>query len=1551
MQPQSTKVITLMNKEINTPKPNCLLIGEDHFIVECAEILLVNNYNIVGIIASVKNTELWALKNNISLYKSIDEINMPDIEIDYLFSIVNSKIIPEKFLKKIKKLSINYHHAPLPKYAGINAPSWAIINNEKQHGISWHIMSNEVDSGDILKQSTFDLDEKETALSLNLKCYQHALNAFKELISDLRLPGLSPISQSLDRRTYYGRNNKPKGNGWINWRYSGEEIEKYYRAFHFGIHDNSLSTLKFNIKNNSYIINELRLSDLNSRVTPGTVVNLTDEYLEISTSTKNIIITQIITLDGKDCILRNLYKTHNLQKGSRIKSPSKHKLHLFEALSSEISKHEKYWVNEIERFKPSDFPFLSQKALDFSLTHKINYKTVANVALPNELIAALKDNLSTDDELSSFFIAALFIYLYKLGNTDKVGVGLVVPFHSNKNHLFSSNIPLSTQITDDMSVENIYATVCRQILSVRNKKTFLNDIFYRYQSANNSEKFPRISIAFDDSSSKMYTNRNTFIIFKISLSKKKISLLINQNLHINNKNFLWFLKNSLIHYTVCLKGMLKNDLLIVKNLEVLPEQEKHLVLHKWNCTKKKIPEKKGVWDLLKKSFHKNADKLAIHYQETEITYQILESKVNDFASYLYHNTHIKEQIPVIIYMPRSTEWVIYLLALIKIHAIYIPVPTHTPIERLRAIIKDTNARHIITNDKYAKNIIDNQISQVKVISSLESNNKRFKPKKDCNHIAYIIYTSGSTGIPKGVMIQHHSLINLVIEQIKTFKINASSKTLQFSSIGFDASISEIFTSLIAGSSLYIPSEEKILIEKELANAIEKYQITHATLPPSILQTISPVRLKTLKTIIMAGEPCSVELVNVWVKKVTLINAYGPTETTVCATMINLSRKKQISIGKPISNTHTYILDHNYQPLPIGVIGELYLGGKNLALGYLNQPELTKKHFITNPFTQEKIYRSRDLARWLPDGTLEYIGRIDNQIKIRGFRIELEAIETQLLQNKNVEQAVVAHKKHKHLGDILVAYVVINKQIELNYLRNYLEKYLPHYMIPNFFVCLDALPLTNNGKIDRSVLPEPKIAGTNKRHAKTELENKIEKIWLKIFRLDHIESNNNFFNLGGNSLLLSKLLLALRDELNFEVHFSVFLKNPTISGIAQIISKKFHNILEYDTQILRDIKLEPSIFPQNITEKNTLTKNIFLTGCTGFLGCHILEKLIQDNKISKIYCLVRADSNEAAIRKIHAAIFRCKLNFIIDQKIIPIIGDLSLPYLGLNDEIYQFLTKEIDVIYHNGAHVNHLYDYNLLRSTNVCSTIEILKLAGTQKNKEVNYISTLSAVGNFTKKDGYILEEFISLDYELPPNDGYSQTKWVSEKLLSEASNRNFRINIYRPGWIFGNSNTGYFPVNENHLLLLIKSCIQMQLAPNWKTELNILPVNFVSEFIVKTREHNNSVNTVYNFANKNNLSWTDLIGYINKFGHKVKTISPEKWTKKIQNIDEKNALFNLLPLYIGYKSDWDKNLNKLSLSHCSNTLNAINELNINYQRIDQEILNQCFSTLNENLTN
>jgi len=253
---------------------------------------------------------------------------------------------------------------------------------------------------------------------------------------------------------------------------------------------------------------------------------------------------------------------------------------------------------------------------------------------------------------------------------------------------------------------------------------------------------------------------------------------------------------------------------------------------------------------------------------------------------------------------------------------------------------------------------------------------------------------------------------------------------------------------------------------------------------------------------------------------------------------------------------------------------------------------------------------------------------------------------------------------------------------------------------------------------------------------------------------------------------------------------------------------------------------------------------------------------------------------------------------------------------------------------------------MLRSTNVRATVEILKLASLFKNKRIHYISTLSAVCEFTKTDGHILEEFISPDFTIPPNDGYSQTKWASEKLLTEASNRNFSINIYRPGWIFGNTITGYFPVIGNHLLLLIKGCLQMNMAPDWDISLNILPVDFISEIITKISTSDSVENNVYNFSSKKQISWLEIIKDLNIYGYKVNVVPSKTWVDALKHIDGNNALFNLLPLHLDYEQTWGKSLNKFANTNDLNTQHAMNKFKMSYPPIDNNILFQCFTSLN-----
>lgn len=705
--------------------------------------------------------------------------------------------------------------------------------------------------------------------------------------------------------------------------------------------------------------------------------------------------------------------------------------------------------------------------------------------------------------------------------------------------------------------------------------------------------------------------------------------------------------------------------------------------------------------------------------------------------------------------------------------------------------------------------------------------------------------------------------------------------------------------------------KKILTGNFLASFINEEKITISTFPPSILQTLSDFKLSTLRVVVTAGELCSQKLAIRWSEKSYFINAYGPTELTVCSSLGHVGQdfNHHPNIGKPIANTKAYVLDKHLHLLPMGVVGELYISGVGLSGGYLNQPALTKQKFISNSFDRNhKLYKTGDLARWLPNGNLDYIGRIDNQVKIRGFRIELEAVEEKILCYQGIKQCVVSVQKDKKNNNLLVAYIVSEKSnFVAESLVNFLKEQLPEYMVPSFFIKVLHFSLTQSGKIDRHSLPpvnlEQRFLETEYVPPKTLLEKKLLKIWSDLLDIKHIGIHDDFFHLGGHSLLITKLILSLTKQFNYNLSLRDFVLSPTIYAIARLLTRHRHDRDIYAQNFVKDSLLEPNIqfLPGDIKTKNV--KAILLTGATGFLGVHLLYNLHYATD-AKVYCLVRSQTEKSGLDRIQSALTKYKLENISLDRIVILKGDLSEPLLGLSPQQFDLLAEEIDSIYHNGAYVHHLYSYERLKAINVLSTIELLKLATHKKNKQFHYVSTLSAVSENKDHKSEVTEDFIFSPE--PPKallDGYNQTKWVSERLLTQASERGIAVKIYRPGSILGNFVTGVTLVKDNHLLLLLKGCIQMGYAPAWDGYLNILPVDFVSQIIVKISLDKNVKDRVFNIANNENITWINLINFLNTHIYSVKMVSPKVWQKKhLSNIDGSNALFGLLPFYMGIEN-------------------------------------------------
>ncbi len=571
------------------------------------------------------------------------------------------------------------------------------------------------------------------------------------------------------------------------------------------------------------------------------------------------------------------------------------------------------------------------------------------------------------------------------------------------------------------------------------------------------------------------------------------------------------------------------------------------------------------------------DAIAVVFEHQQLTYRELNNRANQLAHHL-QQLGVVPDVLVGMCVERSSktlpkaslEMIIGLLGILKAGGAYLPLDPSLPQSRLNFMLEDAKVSVLLTQKKFIKHFqsfpnpiicIDEdwdgiiQYSQENPTNCVKSDN-----------LAYVIYTSGSTGKPKGVLIQHRGLSNLAEAQIEVFNLQPSNRILQFASLSFDASIFEIVMALRTGATLYLANKESLLPGQRLLQLLREKAITHVTLPPAVLAVLPTESLPALQSIICAGEFCSQDIVKRWWNSNRrFFNAYGPTEATVWSTVAEISAlDEKPSIGRAIANTQIYILDKHLQPVPIGITGELYIGGDGLARGYLNRPELTAEKFIPNPFSEKKgtrLYKSGDLACYRSDGNIEFLGRIDSQVKIRGFRIELPEIETILKQHQSVQETVVIAKENVSGDKYLVAYIVPkSKQAPTNVeLREFLKEKLPEYMVPKAFVVLDSLPLTPNGKVDRSaigaldstnhLIDKPYIA------PRTPTELTLTKIWGEVLNIERVGIHDNFFDLGGDSLLTVRLLEQIHKQFERDLPLSALFLNPTIESLANSLGSE------------------------------------------------------------------------------------------------------------------------------------------------------------------------------------------------------------------------------------------------------------------------------------------------------------------------------------------------------------------------------------------------------------
>jgi len=633
------------------------------------------------------------------------------------------------------------------------------------------------------------------------------------------------------------------------------------------------------------------------------------------------------------------------------------------------------------------------------------------------------------------------------------------------------------------------------------------------------------------------------------------------------------------HFQTLLEGIVANSKQAISELPLLTPGERQQLLVEWNNTAKDYPQEKCIHQLFEEQVERTPDAVAVVFEEKQLTYRELNAKANQLAHYL-QSLGVEPEVLVGICVERSVEMIIGLLGILKAGGAYVPLDPNYPSERLAFMLEDSSVPVLLTQERLVEKLpqhsacvvcLDSDWEKI-AVHSKENPSIPVKPE----NLAYVIYTSGSTGKPKGVLIQHESLVNYTTVASAEYRIQKCDRILQFSSISFDVSAEEIYTSLTSGATLVLRTASMLDSIEGFLQKCKNWEITVMALPTAYWHELTAFLSQetlalppSLRLIIIGGEKALPDRLKTWLEcvgeRVRLVNNYGPTEATVGATIYDLSvadtTLKELPIGRPLGNVCTYILDQNGQPVPIGVPGELHIGGAGLARGYLNRPELTDVRFIRNPFSDsptQRLYKTGDQVRYLPDGNIEYLGRIDDQVKVRGFRIELGEIEAALSQHPNLLQVAVTLREDIPSQKSLVAYTVPLQAPAptVGDLRHFLKERLPDYMVPSAFVILESLPLTPNGKVDRKLLPAPDLKSLIEKAEfvapQTPTEELVASIWAEVLGVEQLSINDNFFELGGHSLLATQLLSKLSSHFGLNLPLSKLFETPTVAGFSSYI---------------------------------------------------------------------------------------------------------------------------------------------------------------------------------------------------------------------------------------------------------------------------------------------------------------------------------------------------------------------------------------------------------------
>jgi len=1246
--------------------------------------------------------------------------------------------------------------------------------------------------------------------------------------------------------------------------------------------------------------------------------------------------------------------------------------------SNDFKEKEKYWVDKMDAFPIMEFPLdhIRKKQWNYegnTIHTELDPKTVSGIKL-------LEKKYNTTPYSIMATVCNLLLYKYTGQNDIVVGTvlsGRLRPEVQEMVGMFVNTLPLRTFIDSSSTYESLLMKTQEDIIEMLGYQDYpfaelvsklgiktevgrnpIYDIVFNYLTKGNQKNIRQIYPEFKSSKFDL-----SFTIHELTDSVK---------IDIEYKTSLFkeiTIERFLAHYVRILNAIVENPELKINDIEILTNIERNQILNEFNGSVADYPIDSTIVKIFDEVVKNYPDNNAVVYKGRKYTYAELD-RLTDIIGMKLRNNGIEKDNLVPIIVNRSEYIIVGALSILKAGGGYIFVDPTLPRNRQDFIINDCEVKIVLTDAEFKGSY--STVGKVQVEYSFEElleeaskvtgeiNLDRVNCPED---IFGLITTSGSTGEPKGTMIEHRNYINFASYYNDLTDTQPGDQVASYASFSFDVSVATNFAPLLRGATVHIlPSEIRLDILK-IGAYFQEHSINVTFLPTPIGELyMKEIENSPLKSMAIGGE----QLKTYKKRNYRVINAYSPSECTVAILMGDIDEKHldRIPLGWVQPNNKVYIFDEGMNLCPIGVPGELYIGGVQVGRGYYNRPEINAKSFIIHE-KYGRLYKSGDSCKWMDDGQVIYLGRIDFQVKVSGLRIELGEIENRTVDIKDIDDAVVLALDDPAGNKYLCGYYTSVKEIPTDSIRKELLESLPEYMVPTIFIHMDEFKLTPNGKVNRKILPVPDTAELNTAEyvpPRNQVESEIVEIWKEILGVNHIGINDDFFKLGGSSIKAVSLIAKLQKYLNISV--ADIFNYPTIVDMIENLESSENNLedrlnsvkekmriaLTSDKkEIEKLIESKKAVYFKEIQKYDLLDlnikrpiQNILLTGATGYLGVHVLKELLENSKRS-VYCIIRGENNDSALDRVSSKIeyyFGHKYLSQVKDKIKVFKGDLSEEKLGLSEDEYIQLSEKIDSIIHTAANVGHYGEYEVFYKSNVKPVINLVEFAKNIKNKDLHYVSTRSVCDSGS---AYIPDTKVRIYTDNEPVDEkqvlggvYVRTKREGEDVAIQARSEGINTSIYRVGNLVFNSETCKHQQNleDNGFYQIVKAYVNIGYIPALLDEFEMSYVNYTAKAICKLFDVENLKNEIFHVYSPYKTKLASKFSS-QSLGINIENVNFDEFVDIINNKYDKpvfkDFIENLL-LHFGWLDEEQKKTKAILLQ--DKTINVLNKLGFTWKKIE-----------------